>query len=755
MSERRIGILIASSRFPEESKLEDLRFPENDVDGLNEILTSQDHGQFTQTFLLKNKLHHEILLKINQVLREAGKNDLVLIYYSGHGKLNPAGKLHLTSTDSVINALEATSIPVSTIRDYVDISSSNKIVLILDCCFSGAAGEAFARGGVDDQLHLVSGGRGTYILTASTGIQVAQEKESDQYGVFTKHLIEGIKSGEADLDSDGRITMGDLYRYVHDKVLDEGFQEPMKWDLNVRGEMVIARSGKTPREERRKQIREILFDLAQKGFLPDEIFDKARLVISLGPDQLSEKDRTYGRLLDQLLDRKILAGEFISKWYKVKVEKPAFKLKEQEEQERKAAEEKSRKEHELKQKAEKERQKKDAGAKPKLDSEAPSEPKLTEQIAPEPHKSSKTLKFGAVAGVIVLLIVGIWWWGSRPPVNEVRQLINEVRQDMEELDRQTLNLVNAVAEIDKPEQIKEFTRQRNTLSHQVEGLSEQAIKIGMRSQLEQLQDRLERIQIELANKEKELIAARKGPTSPQKTITNSIGMKFVLIPAGNFLMGSPPDEKPKVKDDEKQHEVRISKPFYLQATEVSQGQWERIMGNNPSHFKDCGDDCPVERVSWNDAQKFISKLNQMEGTNTYRLPSEAEWEYACRAGTTTPFFTGWCISTDQANYSGTIRLKNCPRGEYRQKAIKVGSFQPNAWGLYDMHGNVYEWVQDRYGDYPSKTVVNPRGPTKGNYRVFRGGMWGGSAGFARSANREYGGPGYRIGSIGFRVARDL
>jgi len=112
MSERRFGILIASSRFPEESKLEDLRFPENDVDGLNEILTSQDHGQFTQTFVLKNKLHHEILLKINQVLREADKNDLVLIYYSGHGKLNLAGKLHLTSTDSVINALEATSIPV-------------------------------------------------------------------------------------------------------------------------------------------------------------------------------------------------------------------------------------------------------------------------------------------------------------------------------------------------------------------------------------------------------------------------------------------------------------------------------------------------------------------------------------------------------------------------------------------------------------------------------------------------------------------
>jgi len=124
------------------------------------------------------------------------------------------------------------------------------------------------------------------------------------------------------------------------------------------------------------------------------------------------------------------------------------------------------------------------------------------------------------------------------------------------------------------------------------------------------------------------------PKSPEKLIINSIGMKFVLITAGIFTMGSPLDE-PGRNDDKKQHEVRISKQFYLQATEVSQGQWKKVMGDNPSLFKECGDDCPVERISWVDAQKFISELNQMEGTNKYRLPSEAEWEYACRAGTDT------------------------------------------------------------------------------------------------------------------------
>ena len=124
-----------------------------------------------------------------------------------------------------------------------------------------------------------------------------------------------------------------------------------------------------------------------------------------------------------------------------------------------------------------------------------------------------------------------------------------------------------------------------------------------------------------------------------ETFTNSLGMKFVLIPAGTFMMGSPSDELGRLKD-ELQHKVTITKSFYLQSTEVTQRQWREIMSNNPSHFKDCGDNCPVERVSWDDAQEFIVKLNQREGTDKYRLPTEAEWEYPCRAGSTTRFCFG-------------------------------------------------------------------------------------------------------------------
>jgi formylglycine-generating enzyme required for sulfatase activity len=159
-----------------------------------------------------------------------------------------------------------------------------------------------------------------------------------------------------------------------------------------------------------------------------------------------------------------------------------------------------------------------------------------------------------------------------------------------------------------------------------------------------------------------------------KTFTNSTGMEFVYIPAGEFMMGSN-----NGNDDEKPvHKVKITKGFYLQKTEVTQGQWKSVMGNNPSYFEDCGDDCPVENVSLNDVQKFLAELNKKEKTGKYRLPTEAEWEYAARAGTKTKFAFGNCLSTDHANYDGNSPLSGCAKGEYRIKTIKAGSLRANA-----------------------------------------------------------------------------
>ena len=245
----------------------------------------------------------------------------------------------------------------------------------------------------------------------------------------------------------------------------------------------------------------------------------------------------------------------------------------------------------------------------------------------------------------------------------------------------------------------------------------------------------------------------KPPTEPaERTLTNSIGMKFVYIPPGTFLMGSPSDE-PKRNWDETQHQVTFTKGFFIQTTEVTQGQWREITGENLSFFRKCGDDCPVEMVNWDEARQFIRLLNRREKTDKYRLPTEAEWEYACRAGTTTPFSFGRCLDTAQANFGGTP-MPGCAKGEFRKTTVPVGSFPPNAFGLYDMHGNVAEWCEDWYGYYPEGPVTDPKEPPMGDFRIVRGGAWKTfGAERCRCSYRGKGSPGAMGGSIGFRVAR--
>jgi formylglycine-generating enzyme len=256
----------------------------------------------------------------------------------------------------------------------------------------------------------------------------------------------------------------------------------------------------------------------------------------------------------------------------------------------------------------------------------------------------------------------------------------------------------------------------------------------------------------LSGKDAAITSKTESNRSAASEISNSLGMKFIYISPGTFMMGSPPSE-PGRDDDETQHRVTLTKGYYLQTTEVTQGQWKAVMGSNPSHFKNCGDNCPVESVSWNDVQEFIRKLNQREGANLYRLPTEAEWEYAARAGSTTSFAFGRCLSTDQANYDGNYPLSGCPKGQYREATLPVGSFSPNAWGLYDMHGNVWEWCQDGFGDYPSSAVTDPAGSASGDNRLLRGGGWNCAAGLCRSAARFFH-DSYAVDyNYGFRLAR--
>ena len=222
------------------------------------------------------------------------------------------------------------------------------------------------------------------------------------------------------------------------------------------------------------------------------------------------------------------------------------------------------------------------------------------------------------------------------------------------------------------------------------------------------------------------------------------------IMPGEFMMGSPESEAERLSD-EIQHQVILTRGFWLADTTCTQALWQVVLGDNPSRFK--GEGRPVETVSWDDAQRFIERLNERVPGGGFRLPTEAEWEYACRAGTSTAFWFGDQISPEQVNYNGDYPYAGGSKGLNRGETVEVKALPCNGWGLYQMHGNVWEWCQDWYGDYPPETVVDPTGPERGEGRVLRGGCWLSSGGFVRSAYRGGRVPGDRNGGYGFRLAR--
>ena len=226
----------------------------------------------------------------------------------------------------------------------------------------------------------------------------------------------------------------------------------------------------------------------------------------------------------------------------------------------------------------------------------------------------------------------------------------------------------------------------------------------------------------------------------EQEATNSIGMRFRLVPAGEFRMGSG-----RGYDDEKPvHRVTVSRPFYLGVHEVTQAQYEKMMGSNPSHFR--GPGRPVEDVTWNDAREFCRRLSVREGVE-YRLPTEAEWEHSCRAGGTTKYCFG-DLASGLADYAWFA-------GNSGNQTHEVGQKRPNAWGLHDMHGNVWEWCQDWFGPYTGEAQTDPRGPGEGTRRVLRGGPWGVPPDGCRSAYRNRTSPDHRHYTIGLRVVRPL
>jgi formylglycine-generating enzyme required for sulfatase activity len=246
-------------------------------------------------------------------------------------------------------------------------------------------------------------------------------------------------------------------------------------------------------------------------------------------------------------------------------------------------------------------------------------------------------------------------------------------------------------------------------------------------------------------------------TSFQENLGNGVLLEMIAIPGGTFLMGSPENEAERLDREGPQHQVTV-KPFYMGKFTVTQAQWARVavlpkikqdLKPQPSRFS--GENRPVENVSWLDAQEFCARISKATGKK-YSLPSEAQWEYACRAGTTTPFYFGNIITTDLVNYDGNYAYGDAPKGKYRKQTTDVGSFPPNAFGLYDMHGNVWEWCLDDWvGNYNNAPTDGNVVTSQSGYKLLRGGSWYYNPSYCRSAYRYYHFPDGRDNRSGFRL----
>jgi formylglycine-generating enzyme required for sulfatase activity len=576
---RHYAILIGSSQFNPKSGLKDLRCPEQDVDGMAALLTSAEYGLFAANDIqaFKNQPHYEILPEINAIFKQARPEDLILLYYSGHGELDNKDRLHLATPDSRKDVIETTSIRTSILRDLIDNHRCKRVVMILDCCYSGAIKRDLLRSSLDNQVNQLA--KGIYILTASTELQTAEEKEGDDYGLLTKHILQGIRQGKVPSDAHGNISISALQRYVSVAVPRDGAQEPTGYGLDERGgELIIARAAQAYDAQRLRAFRTLISELENNEEIEDELADQVRAVIR---GNQPKRDKALFDLLDQLYKQRIKPGRFSTQW----------------------------------------------------------------------------LKLFAVS-----------------PINQEKGQKKE-----------------------KPAQPRVVVTPRATRA--------------------------------MAPAKQETIVSGAGFTEDLK----GVKLEMVYVPGGKFTMGS--SDK---RDDEKPpHPVTVPN-FYMGKFQITQAQWQAVMGKNPSHFK--GDDLPVENVSWDAAQEFCQKLSQLT-QKAYRLPTEAEWEYACRAGTT-------------GDYAGKLDEMGWYAENSGKKTHPVGKKQANAFGLYDMHGNVWEWCEDVWHDNYDSAPDDGSAWVKGGdqkRRVMRGGSWFGNANYCRSASRFNDQPAIYYINIGVRV----
>ncbi|WP_413199465.1 caspase, EACC1-associated type [Nostoc piscinale] len=681
----KVALLIGISEYHEPT-LAPLPKAVEDVEAMRRVLENPEMGDFDDVTVLKNPKRQELEREIYNLYANRQKDDLVLLYFSGHGVTVENGDFYFSTCETQKNQnklLPFTAVAATSVHRWMNESKSKRRVVILDCCFSGAFAKGLTAkdsGNIDLQQQL--GGEGTAILTASTSTQYAFASDELDLSIYTQYLVEGIEKGAADKDGDGLIAVDELHDYAKTKVQEASpAMTPEFYPFKDGYRIFLAKSPKDdPKLKYRKEVERRIY---------------------LGDFSIPAR-----RILDSLRNRLKLDSN-IADAIEAEVQQPYLeyqrKLKEYEET---------------------------------LIATIDREPILSDRTLNDlrDYQQELGLRYEDVAP-IEKRIIG----QPKPPVSA------EELSDVAYPSNLTPN----------PFPTREGEQDSKPLSVSGRGL-ERGSTLREANQANQFE-----FEIVNVDAKGQIINRSQGRAEYfTEDLGNGVVLEMVSIPGGTFLMGSPESEEGRSDSESPQHNVAVPS-FFMGKFPVTQGQWKAVaafdkvnidLNPEPSRFK--GANRPVEQVSWNDAIEFCARLSKKTG-KIYRLPSEAEWEYACRAGTTTPFYFGETITTELANYAGNHTYGAAPKGEYRQQTTEVGKFPANPFGLFDMCGNVWEWCQDEWhNNYNNAPTDGSAWLIENNnqYRCLRGGSWDFHPNLCRAAYRLLDpSRDYRPYSIGFRV----
>ncbi|MBH8564087.1 SUMF1/EgtB/PvdO family nonheme iron enzyme [Nostoc sp. CENA67] len=695
----KLALLIGISEY-DEPTLTALPKAVNDVEAMQRVLVNPEMGGFAadDVTVLENPERQVMEDAIYQLYDNRQKDDLLLLYFSGHGVKVENGDFYFstrrTRKNPQGNLILPSAVAATNVHNWMNNTRSRRLVVILDCCFSGA----FARGltakdggTIDLQQHL--GGEGRAILTASTSMQYAFESDDLNLSIYTHYLVEGIEKGAADKDGDGLISVDELHSYAKSKVQEAApAMTPEFYPVKDGYRIFLAKSPKDDPKLKYRQEAEQRAKLNQGSFsvFALELLESQRIKWGLSQDEaiaiqeeVLQPYREYQRKRNQYEQALILA---------VNQETYPF----------------------------------------------------TEGVQQDLQDYQQHL---ALRDEDIELIKQRVLAPKQAEYERQQQEAERLRQELKTVESQRQQERESAKTVFPPSfPTQTFEFDTATLTVKSSGF----LGIGKKTyEINRSQGRAEFFIEDLGN---------------------GVVLEMVAIPGGKFLMGSPENEPERYSFESPQHTVTIQ-PFFMGKFPVTQSQWAAVaalgkvnidLDRDPSYFK--GANRPVESVSLNQAVEFCHRLSQKTG-EIYRLPSEAEWEYACRAGTTTPFYFGETITTDLANYRGTDwdyqgkvypgNYAQGPKGEYREQTTDVGKFPANPFGLFDMHGNIWEWCQDEwhnnYNNAPVDGTAWSIDNSSNNNRLLRGGSWDFNPWGCRSANRFYNARVNRSLNVGFRV----